>query len=392
MNSFVSRMDGVQAPVIPLVGQLVAANPGTISLGQGIVFYSPPPSAIAALSEGLADPSNHQYKPVQGIQPLLQAIATKLQQDNGIGVEPSKNAVFVTAGANMAFMNALLAITSPGDEIILNTPYYFNHEMAIRMADCQPVLVPTDGNYQLQLEAIAAAITPKTRAMVTISPNNPTGAVYPESALREVNQLCRDRGIYHISDEAYEYFTYEGVKHFSPAAIPDSQAYTISLFSLSKAYGFAGWRIGYMVVPAHLFLAIQKIQDTILICPPVMSQYAAYGALKTGSSYCQPYLEEIYQNRRFFLKSLTQIRDLCTVIPTQGAFYFFLKINTTLSDFELVKRLIEKYGVATLPGSTFGMTDGCYLRVAYGALRQETAYQGIERLVTGLRELQSFSA
>ncbi len=388
MSSFISRMDGVQSPVIPLVGQLIAANPCTISLGQGIVFYSPPPSAIDAISEGLADPSNHQYKAVQGIPPLLQAIATKLQQDNEIQIEPNKNAIFVTAGANMAFMNAVLAITSPGDEIILNTPYYFNHEMAIRMVDCHPVLVPTDTNYQLQPDAIAAAITPKTRAVVTISPNNPTGAVYPESVLREVNQLCRDRRIYHISDEAYEYFTYDGINHFSPAAIADSQDHTISLFSLSKAYGFAGWRIGYMVIPAHLFLAIQKIQDTILICPPVISQYAAYGALKSGSSYCQPYLKEIVQNRQFFLKSLQEIQDFCTLIPTQGAFYFFLQVNTALSDFELVKRLIEKYGVATLPGSTFGITEGCYLRVAYGALRQATAHQGIQRLVMGLRSLQ----
>src|SRR5690606_9046457 len=115
----------------------------------------------------------------------------------------------------------------------------FNHEMTITMANAIPVPVPTDEHYQLIPERIKAAITPKTRAIVTVSPNNPTGAVYPEATLREVNQLCRERGIYHISDEPYEYFTYDGALHFSPGSMAGSEAYTISLFSLSKAYGFA---------------------------------------------------------------------------------------------------------------------------------------------------------
>ena len=114
----------------------------------------------------------------------------------------------VTAGGNMAFVHAVLAITGPDDEVILPVPFYFNHEMAIQMAGCRVVPVATDSRYQLDVDAIRAAMTPRTRAVVTISPNNPTGAVFPERALRDVNTLCRDRGIYHISDEAYEYFTY----------------------------------------------------------------------------------------------------------------------------------------------------------------------------------------
>src|SRR5207253_108726 len=112
--------------------------------------------------------------------------------------------VVVTAGGNMAFFNALLAIADAGDEIVLPTPYYFNHEMAIVMLGCRPVLVPTTDDYQLDVDAIAAAITGRTRAIVTISPNNPSGAVYSRDALIAVNRLCRDRGIFHISDEAYE--------------------------------------------------------------------------------------------------------------------------------------------------------------------------------------------
>jgi aspartate/methionine/tyrosine aminotransferase len=289
----------------------------------------------------------------------------------------------------MAFMNAILAITQAGDEIILNLPYYFNHEMAIRMAGCLPVGVATDAHYQLDLDAIAWAITPKTRAIVTVSPNNPTGAVYGEDSLRAVNQLCRDRGIYHISDETYEYFTYDPHQHFSPNAIAQSHDYTIALYSLSKAYGFAGWRIGYMVFPAHLLDSIQKIQDTILICPPLASQYAALGAVKTGIAYSQSFLPQLDGVRQALTEDLRSLGVICQVSPSQGAFYLFLNLATELCDLDLVKHLIDDFGVALLPGRTFGMDSGCYLRVAYGAMQIETAREGSQRLVRGLQILLS---
>ena len=380
------RLLAVQTPIIPTVGALIQATPGTISLGQGVVFYPPPPEAIAQITQFLADPNNHKYQEVQGIPTLRAAIVTKLQTENGVTVD-HKSRIVVTAGSNMGFMNALLAIADPGDEIILQVPYYFNHEMAIRMANCRPVLVETDDRYQLQIEAMRQAITPRTRAIVTISPNNPTGAVYPESALRAVNQLCRDRGIYHIHDEAYEYFTYDNAAHFSPGSIPDSSAYTISLFSLSKAYGFASWRIGYMVIPAHLMAAVMKIQDTIAICASVLSQYAALGALQAGVGYCRKHLEAIAQVRQICLKEFAAIQDICTVPLAQGAFYFLLKIQTDLDDLELVKRLIQEHQVAVIPGSTFGITQACYVRVAYGSLQPETAIAGMGRLVRGLRAI-----
>lgn len=386
MKSLTSRMHAVQSPIIPVIGQLLSSSPGTISLGQGVVYYGPPPEAMALLPQFLSNPANHQYQPVQGIAPLLEAIEAKLQAFNRIEIN-ERNCIVVTAGSNMAFMNAILAITSAGDEIILQTPYYFNHEMAIRIAGCRPVLVPTDENYQICLSAIAKAITKRTKAVVTVSPNNPTGAVYSESALREVNQICRTHGIYHISDEAYEYFTYNDVKHTSPGAFPQSSSHTISLYSLSKAYGFASWRIGYMVIPEHLLVPIKKIQDTILICPPVVSQYAALGALQTGIDYCQTHIRAIASVRQLVLRALNRLQGLCTIAPADGAFYFLLNVNTQLNAFELVEQLIREYQVAVIPGTTFGMNNGCYLRVAYGALQKETAVEGIERLVQGLKTI-----
>src|SRR5258706_8114174 len=135
----------------------------------------------------------------------------------------------------MAFMNAVLAITDPGDEVILQTPYYFNHEMAVTMAGCRPVLVPTNDHFQLQLDRIVEAITPRTRAISTISPNNPTGAVYSEVSLREVNRLCRERGLYHIHDEAYEYFVYESSEVSANRLKPAVQALVVQASACSCA-------------------------------------------------------------------------------------------------------------------------------------------------------------
>lgn len=388
MNFQFSRMTAIQSPIIPVVGELIKNSPGTISLGQGVVYYSPPPEAIEILPKFLEEPTNNLYKAVVGIPELITVLTAKLSNFNGIDIN-SENCIVVTAGSNMGFINAILAISSPGDEIILNTPYYFNHEMAIRMAGCYPILVETDANYQLIPEAIAQAITPRTRAVVTISPNNPTGVVYPQNTLYQVNEICRERGIYHISDEAYEYFTYDEAKHTSPGAFVGSSEYTISLYSLSKAYGFASWRIGYMVIPQHLLNAVKKVQDTILICPPVVSQYAAVGALQAKDDYLRDNIRAIAQVRQLVLNALRQIQDICTLTPANGAFYVFLKLHTEIDDFELVKRLIQEHKVAVIPGTTFGMKDGCYLRVAYGALQQETAKLGIERLVKGIKSIIS---
>ncbi|MGG6265798.1 pyridoxal phosphate-dependent aminotransferase [Leptolyngbya sp. AN10] len=379
-----SRMQAVQAPIIPIVGELIRQHPGTISLGQGVVNYPPPQSAIDQITQFLSNPNNHKYQAVEGIPALKDAIADKLRTENNIDLQNRE--IVVTAGSNMAFLNVVLAITDPGDEIILQTPFYFNHEMAIEIASCRAVLVPTDENYQIQSDLIRAAITDRTRAIVTISPNNPTGAVYSESALREVNQLCRDSNCFHITDEAYEYFTY-GVDHFSAASIADSANHTISIFSLSKAYGFASWRIGYMVIPAFLLESVQKIQDTNVICSSVISQFAAVGALEAGRSYCEEKLKAIAQVREIVLSELETIQHLCTVPQADGAFYFLLKVHTEMDTMELVKKLIQDHRVAVLPGFTFGLENGCYLRVGYGALEKETAIEGIQRLVTGLKTI-----
>jgi aspartate/methionine/tyrosine aminotransferase len=261
--------------------------------------------------------------------------------------------------------------------------------MAIQMAGCTPVRVRTDDRYQLDVDAIRAAVTPRTRAIVTVSPNNPTGAVYPEAALRAVSALCRERGVYHISDEVYEYFTYGATRHVSPGSFDGAHAYTISLFSLSKAYGFAGWRIGYMAYPESLADGVAKVQDTILVCPPVISQITAVAAMEVGPLYCRRHLQPLAEVHDIVTGELRSLEPLCTVPPADGAFYCFIRINGNVDPMETAERLIREHKVAVIPGTAFGMTEGCYFRVAYGALQKETVSEGIGRLVRGLRAILS---
>jgi aspartate/methionine/tyrosine aminotransferase len=385
------RLRAVQAPIIPVIADLIRQHPGTISLGQGVVGYGPPPAAHEEIARFFADPANHKYQAVAGIPPLLAQIEAKLARENRVAVGPAHgNRMMVTAGGNQAFVNAVLAIADPGDEVVLPTPYYFNHEMAVTMANCRPVLVPTDANYQLDLELVRAAITPRTRAVVTISPNNPSGAVYPASDLRAVNTLCAERGIFHIHDEAYEAFTYDGAEHVSSASWPGAAPHTISLFSLSKAYGFASWRIGWMVFPAALEPAMRKIQDTLLICPPVISQFAAVGALRAGSAYVREQLQAITAVREIVQRELRPLiaDGVCEVPPAQGAFYFLLRVHSQRTPLELAEQLIRQHRVAIIPGNAFGLERGCHLRLAYGALEKETAAEGVGRLAEGLRALR----
>ncbi|MBI3492860.1 MAG: pyridoxal phosphate-dependent aminotransferase [Acidobacteria bacterium] len=377
-------MDAIQAPIIQVIGRIIRQVPGTISLGQGVVHYGPPAAALDAARAALGDPVTHEYQNGEGIEPLIAALGAKLQAENSLDVARGSR-VMVTAGANMAFMHAVFAVTEPGDEIILPVPFYFNHEMAVEMAACKVVRVPTDEHYQLRLDLLRAAITPRTRAVVTVSPNNPSGAVFSEASLREVNALCADRGIYHIADEVYEYFTYGSAKHFSPGSIPGAEAHTISMYSFSKAYGFAGWRAGYMAFPEHLASAMIKSQDTILVCPPVISQIAALAALEVGRAYCEPYVRELAAVRTVVVDALSGLAPLAEVPAADGAFYVLLKVNTRLDPLALAERLICDHKVAVIPGPAFGMTNGCYFRVAYGALQRETVAEGVGRLVRGLR-------
>ncbi|MFT5390986.1 MAG: aspartate/methionine/tyrosine aminotransferase [Gammaproteobacteria bacterium] len=382
-----TRIRAIQAPVVPIIAGLIAEHPGTISLGQGVVHYGPPAEAAQVFTSFMDEPRNHLYTPDWGMAPLVSALTEKLRADNGIDM--SGKSVVVTAGANMGFLNSMLAITDPGDEVIILAPYYFNHEMAIRLAGCTPIIVSTTVDLTPDLKAIEAAIGPRTRAVVTVSPNNPTGVTYPPATLSAVNALCGSARIFHISDEAYEYFVYDDARHHSPASDSASAEHTVSLFSLSKSYGFAGWRVGYMVVPDALFEPVMKVQDTNVICAPVISQHAALTCLQAGREYSAGFMPELVEVRGLVLAALEGLGNLVTVPAANGAFYVYLRVNADLDAFELARRLIVEHQVAVIPGTAFGSHDGCYLRVSYGALKKQAVNEGIGRLVDGLARIGS---
>jgi aspartate/methionine/tyrosine aminotransferase len=288
----------------------------------------------------------------------------------------------------MAFLNAVLAVADPGDEFILPMHYYFNQEMAIRMCGCVPVPVPTHADWSLDVEALSRAITPRTRAIITVTPNNPTGAVYSEADLRAVNTLCAQHGLYHFCDEAYEYFTYEGAQHFSPGSIPGAHAHTLSFFSMSKNYGMASWRVGYVVYPLDLSDAMNKVQDTNLICAPVSSQLLAMQALQLGREWVAPHIQALSEVRATVHQALGTLGELIEFPRTQGAFYVLMKLPGVQDALAFNRFMTEQHRVACIPGFAFGLTDtqrGNYQRLSYGALDAASVAEGVQRFLSAVR-------
>jgi len=378
-----ARLNAVQNPVIPIMGELILQSPGTLSLGQGMVHWGPPPQALQAAREAIDDGDLHAYGPMAGDQALRDAVGRWLQHHHKLDLAGS--AVLITTGSNMAFHAIAQVLCDPGDECILPVPYYFNHAMAIQLAGGVPVAV--EAGVIPDPERLAAAITPRTRAIVTISPNNPSGAVFPRAVLEAINRLCADRGLLHISDEAYALFAHGDAAVWSPGQGSGSGAHTVTLGSLSKSYGMAGWRIGWAVVPERLLEAIAKVQDTIQICPPRLNQRAAAGALAAGAPWCQTRIQGLGQQRRQVLAALDQANAPWRLLaPPDGAFYALLQLDSPLSGDAAMERLIREHRVALVSGDSFGLR-GCCLRLSYGMLQAVDLAEALDRLRHGLLAL-----
>jgi aspartate/methionine/tyrosine aminotransferase len=407
-----SRLDAVLRPVIPELGALVRATPGTLSLAQGMVGWGPPPGVMAALAEacvGEADQAGSRlacrdgYGPVQGDPELLAALATSLRQEHGIDLDGA--GLWVTAGSNMAF-NAIAQVLCAGppaepSELILPLPYYFNHVMAVQLAGGCPV--PVDAGLVPDPQRLAAAITPRTRAIVTVSPNNPSGVVMPRPVLEAINRLCARHGLLHISDEAYGQFVYGAEPHWSPGSLAGAAGHTVTLQSLSKAYGMAGWRVGFMAAPAVLTAALAKVQDTVLICPPRLMQRAAVAALAAGPTWCRPRIASLAGRRAQLRAAVAAARAQCIPLrllaEPDGAFYGLLALEPgcagALTGELLMRRLVLKHRVAAVCGESFGYPGlgaaeggpGPVLRISYGLLDAEALGEALRRLVEGIGTL-----
>jgi aspartate/methionine/tyrosine aminotransferase len=400
-------------PVIPELGSLVRATPGTLSLAQGMVGWGPPREVLATLAAagkavGAADPTRDAYGPVQGDPELLAMLAVALGQEQGIDLHGAD--LWVTAGSNMAF-NAIAQVLCDGppaepSELILPVPWYFNHVMAVQLAGGRPVAV--DAGLVPDPQKLAAAITPRTRAIVTVSPNNPSGVVMPRPVLEAINHLCASHGLLHISDEAYGQFVYGAEPHWSPGSLPGAAAHTVTLQSLSKAYGMAGWRVGFMAAPASLSAALAKVQDTVLICPPRLIQQAAVAALAAGPAWCRPRIAALGERRAQLLAAVAKARadglPLRLLAEPDGAFYGLLALEASaagsLSGEELMRRLVLEHRVAAVCGESFGLaanggvatggaggSRGPVLRLSYGLLDTDDLQEALGRLFGGIKAL-----
>ena len=372
-----------EAPIVKLISDSKLPS-DVVDLGQGVPFYGPPKEAMLAATEALQEESGFKYSPDSGFPALRETIARKLASENRVEADPSNN-IMVTAGANQAFVNAILSITRPGDHVLVLSPYYFNHIMAVQLAGCKPVIIDTDRNYQPIVERIGKRISKRARAIVLVSPSNPTGAVYSKDTINEIGALCAKNGIYLITDETYEHFVYDDAKFVSALSLDKEIGHTISLFSFSKSYGMSGYRIGYAIFPAGIYREMLRVQDTLTICAPSPLQVAAEAAMRLGAAYPKQFIPRIERVRKIFIQRLTGL-DFVEMPVTKGSYYFLLRLRTKKSDWNLAKRLIEKYGVITIPGGVFG-TRYPALRVAYANVDESMAEKGISRLEKGLQEM-----
>jgi aspartate/methionine/tyrosine aminotransferase len=380
------RLGAVLSPVIPQVSALMRQRPDCLSLAQGMVGWGPPEAVGAAVAAALEAPPAelHRYGPMAGDGELLEAVRRELEERRGLDL--AESTLLVTAGSNMAFHAVVQALCDPGDEVLVPLPWYFNHAMAIQLAGGIPV--PVAGGLVPDPSHLAAAIGPRTRAIVTVSPNNPSGVVIPPAVLSAINHLCAEHGLLHLSDEAYAAFVHGAVPHHSPGSAPGSGAHTASFFSLSKSHGMAGWRIGFAAVPRALLEPLTKVQDTVLICPPRLTQRAAVAALAEGPAWVAERVRSLQPRRQQLLAAVARAEGLAVVGEPDGAFYALVEAPWTGGEEELLAHLVLDHGVAALPGGSFGLpprSGRVILRLSYGLLGEAELADAMVRLANALR-------
>ncbi|EKX51124.1 hypothetical protein GUITHDRAFT_103045 [Guillardia theta CCMP2712] len=335
-------------------------KPGVVNLAAGSSSWPPPPGCMEEATRLLqkGDPELHRYGDCEGLQALTEKLKQKLKRENNIeGKE-----VMVTAGANQAFVNVMLAVCDPGDYVVLFKPYYYSHRVAVELAGAKVIEVSCESNFEpdlAELRQVLKAAEANQQRGGTPVPNR----VEILASFLALVEICASKKIWLVSDETYEYFTYDGAEHVSPTADDG----VINIYSMSKAYGMAGWRIGYVAYPSHLTSAMLKVQDTILTMATVLAQKVALKALDYGRSW-------VREN----VKSLIPIRS-------RGAFYFMIKIPSILDEIRMIDMFANDHGLLLTPGSAFGM-DG-YLRLAYGCITADRLDDVCDKLKLAVRNM-----
>jgi aminotransferase len=378
VRSFVSdRIATVPPSGIRRFFDIAATMDDVISLGIGEPDFDTPEPIVQAGVEALKQGETH-YSSNSGLIELRCAIAEHLDRMYGQTYDPGDE-VLVTVGVSEALYLALAATLDPGDEVIVPHPCFVSYAPEVVFAGGTPVIVPTtvEHDFQVTAEAIADAITPRTKALLIGYPNNPTGAVMRRERLDEIAALAKQHDLLVISDEIYDRLVY-GVEHVCFPSLPGMYERTVLLQGFSKAYAMTGWRIGFMAAPSEILDSMRKVHQYTIMCASTVSQYAALAALREGEPYVQEMVAEYDRRRRLIVDGMNEIGMKC--FEPQGAFYAFPSIEVTGMDGNtFAETLLHEEKVAVVPGSAFGEAGEGYVRCSYA-----TAYEKIEEALERL--------
>lgn len=325
-------------------------------------------AAIAALRAGKV-----HYTAAPGIVELRRAIAEKLRRDNGITVDPAQGVV-VTVGAKEAVFCVAFGLLDAGDEVLLPAPIWPDYIETFRLCGGVPVTIPTgpETGYQPDVDQVEAAITPRTKMLVVLSPNNPTGAVYSEDVIRALAEVAIRHDLLVVSDEIYEKLVYDGARHRSVAGLPGMAERTITINGFSKAYSMTGWRLGYVAAPPELAGAVNKVHMAATSSATTFVQYGGLAAYTASQEPTEAMRREFDRRRRLIVDRLRAMRAV-EVFEPQGAFYVYPRFRLGMSSEEVAAYLLDEAGVACVPGTVFGDRTEGTVRFSYA-----TAYEEIE--------------
>jgi len=361
---------------------IVATMKDVISLGIGEPDFSTPEPIMQAGMHSLQRGETH-YTSNAGVLELRQELAGHLQRLYGVVYDPLSEIV-ITVGVSEALYLALTAILEPGEEVLIPTPCFVAYQAEVILAGGVPVEIPSrvEDNFQPNLEALSAAVTPRTKAILVGYPNNPTGAVASRETLQEVLNIAERHDLIVISDEIYDQLVYDW-QHISFASLPGAWDRTLTLGGFSKDYAMTGWRIGFAAAPADILKGLLRIHQYTIMSAPTMAQSAALEALRSGKPYVEQMVAEYDRRRRLIVSGLNRL-GLPTFEP-RGAFYAFPNTLVTGMDEETFStRLLEEERVAVVPGSAFGAGGEGFVRCSYA-----TAYEKIEEALHRLERFVS---
>ncbi|MDQ1530198.1 MAG: aspartate aminotransferase [Microbacteriaceae bacterium] len=371
---------------------LKAAGRPVVSYAAGEPDFDTPEHIVEAAVRAARDPRNHHYTPAVGLPELREAIAEKTRIDSGLEVPAS--AVIVTAGGKHAVYEAVQALVGDGDEVIIPSPYWVTYPEVVKLAGGEPVPVfaGADQDYRVTVEQLEAARTPHTKAMLFVSPSNPTGSVYSPEETRAIGEWALEHGIWVLSDEIYQNLVYDGVRAQSIVeAVPELAEQTVLLNGVAKTYAMTGWRVGWMVGPAAVIKGAADLQSHLTSNVSNVAQRAAIAALTGPSEPIEAMRQAFDRRRRAIVDGLNAIPGFRTPTP-QGAFYVYPDVSALLgrewggvtprSTLELADLLLDRCEVAVVPGEAFGPSG--YLRFSY-ALADDALAEGVARLAEFFR-------